>query len=65
MKKFTFTFVGKNAQEVQERFSAHYWDGGLDQYLEQDFLEGIGLDSDDTEFDDEGGVIIHTDKAVL
>lgn len=64
MDKFTFTFTGKNAEELAERFKAYYWDGGLDQYLEQEFLEEYGLDLDDTSMTDEG-VAIKTDDAEM
>lgn len=40
-KQFTFTFKGKNAEYLAERFSAFFLDGGLDQYLEQSFFGRI------------------------
>lgn len=61
MKKFTFTFTGERAEEVAERFSAYFWDGGLDQYIEQEFLADFGLGLDDVEMDDNGGAIVKTD----
>ena len=60
-KTFTFTFTGNSAEYMAERFSAYYWDGGLDETIEQDFLNEFGLSLDDTEFD-ENGVIIKTSK---
>lgn len=61
-KQFTFTFKGKNAEYLAERFSAYFWDGGLDQFLEQNFLEEFHLSLDNVEFK-EGGAIIDTDNA--
>lgn len=61
-QQFTFTFKGKNAEELAERFSAYFWDGGLDQTIEQDFLENYGLSLDDVEFE-KNGAIIDTDNA--
>lgn len=61
-KTFTFTFTGKNAENLAERFSAYYWDGGLDQYLEQEFLEEYDLSLDDTSMSEEG-VVINTENA--
>ncbi|MDR2166489.1 MAG: hypothetical protein LBE35_01385 [Clostridiales bacterium] len=56
---FTFRFRGERAEEVAEAFFAHYYDGGLDQSIEQNFLENFGLTLDDTEFD-KAGTIINT-----
>ncbi len=61
-KQFTFTFKGKNAEYLAERFSTYFWDGGLDQYIEQNFLEEYGLDLDNVE-SKECGAIIDTDNA--
>ncbi len=61
-KQFTFIFKGKNAEYLVERFSAYFWDGGLDQYIEQNFLEEYGLDLDNVE-SAESGAIIDTDNA--
>lgn len=63
MEKFTFTFTGANAKFMMERFSAYFWDGGLDQTIEQSFLEDYGLNLDNVEFDENGGAIINTDAA--
>lgn len=60
MKKFTFTFTGERAEEVANAFSAYFWDGGLDQTIEQDFLEGFSLSLDDVDFDENGGAIVRT-----
>lgn len=62
-KNFTFTFKGKHAEELTEQFSVHFWDGGLDQHIEQSFLEEYGLNLDDVEWDCNGDVIINTDNA--
>lgn len=61
-KQFKFTFKGKNAEELAERFSAYFWDGGLDQYIEQNFLEQYGVDLDNVEFE-KYDAIIDTDNA--
>ncbi len=65
METFTFTFTGKHARELAERFSAYFWDGGLDQTVEQGFLEDVGLSLDDVEEDPRGGVLVKTDGAVI
>lgn len=31
---------------MAERFAAYFWDGGLDQYLEENFLKQYGMDCD-------------------
>lgn len=49
---------------LAERFSAHFWDGGLDQFLEQNFLEEYDLNLDNVDFK-ECGAIIDTDKAKI
>ncbi len=61
-KQFVFIFKGKNAEELRERFSAYFWDGGLDEHIEQNFLEQYGLDLDDVEFV-KYGAMIDTDNA--
>lgn len=61
-KQFTFTFKGENAEYLAERFSAYFWDGGLDQYLEQNFLEEYDLSLDNVEYKKDGA-IIDTDNA--
>ena len=58
---FTFSFTGRRAQEIAERFSAFFWDGGLDQTIEQEFLEEYGLDCDDMTSDAPNECIINTD----
>lgn len=63
-KQFTFTFKGKNAEYLAERFSAYFGDGGLDQFLEQNFLEEYDLNLDNVEFK-ECGAIIDTDNAKI
>ncbi len=63
-KQFTFTFKGKNAEELAERFSAFFWDGGLDEHIEQNFLEGYDLSLDNVEFK-KCGAIIDTDNAKM
>ena len=65
METFTFTFTGKHARELAERFSAYFWDGGLDQTVEQGFLEDVGLSLDDVEEDPRGGILVKTDGAVI
>jgi hypothetical protein len=62
MKTFTIKFDGSKAEEMAERFAAYFWDGGLDQYLESEFLEQFGLDCDDMEFISKYEVKINTDK---
>ena len=59
---FTFIFSGKRAQEIAERFSAYLWEGGLDQIIEQDFLEEFGLSCDDMKSDTPNNCIINTDE---
>lgn len=61
-KQFTFIFKGKNAECLAEKFSAYFWDGGLDQFLEQNFLNEYDLNLDNVEFK-EHGAIIDTDNA--
>ena len=51
-RTFTFKFRGERADELAERFMAYFWDGGLDQTIEQGYLEEYGLDLDDVEFED-------------
>lgn len=58
---FTFTFSGKRAQEIAERFAAYFWDGGLDQTIEQDFLEEFGLSCDDMKAEAPNHCVINTD----
>lgn len=58
---FTISFTGKRAQEIAERFSAFFWDGGLDQTIEQEFLEEYGLDCEDMTADAPDHCIINTD----
>ena len=65
METFTFTFTGKHARELAERFSAYFWDGGLDQTVKQGFLEDVGLSLDDVEEDPRGGVLVKTDGAEI
>lgn len=59
---FTFTFKGRHAEEVNKLFSAAFWDGGFDEFFEQEFLEHYGMDLDDVDFDN-NGAIINTDNA--
>lgn len=61
--RFTFSFTGSHANEIMEAFAAHFWDGGLDQHLEQDFLEPHGFDCDDFEFIALNHVRVNTDHA--
>ncbi len=63
-KQFTFTFKGKNAEELAERFSAFFWDGGLDEHIEQNFLECYDLSLDNVE-SEKCGAIIDTDNATI
>ncbi len=65
MKDFTFRFTGKNAEKLAEAFSAYFWDGGLDQTIEQNFLGGYGLSLDDVSYGENGDAIIDTDNAEL
>ncbi|AVQ31182.1 MULTISPECIES: hypothetical protein [Fusobacterium] len=63
-RTFTFKFRGERADELAERFMAYFWDGGLDQTIEQGYLEEYGLDLDDVEFEEDGYVVsIDTSKA--
>ena len=63
-RTFTFKFTGDRADELAERFMAYFWDGGLDQIIEQGYLEDFGLNLDDVEFKEEGYVVaIDTNKA--
>ncbi|MGL4954845.1 MAG: hypothetical protein ACRCZO_17905 [Cetobacterium sp.] len=63
-KIFSFKFTGDNAEELAERFLAYFWDGGLDQTIESDFLSKFGLDLEDVSFEDEGYTAgIDTSKA--
>ena len=62
-KTFTFVFTGKHADEVASRFSGYFWDGGLDQYLEQEFLEQFGLDCDNFKQVDSNTVEVETENA--
>ncbi len=64
-KTFTFTFKGKNAQEIAERFAAYFWDGGLDQYIEQEFLEQFELDLDNVQMDGLYHAIIDSNNAKM
>lgn len=62
-KTFTFKFKGEHAEELAERFKAYFWDGGLDEIIEQNYLEEFGLNLDDVEFEEDGYVAsIETDK---
>lgn len=59
---FTFTFTGKKAQEIAESFAAYFWDGGLDQTIEQEFLKEHNLDLDDVkQGENQNQCIINTD----
>ena len=59
---FKVTFTGKRAEELNEAFSAYFWDGGLDQYIESEFLEQFNLDLDDVHFGhNANSVVIDTD----
>ncbi len=60
--EFVFTFIGERAQKVAERFSGGFWDGGLDQTIEQDILEEFGLSCDDMKYDSFSHCIINTDE---
>jgi hypothetical protein len=62
MKSFTIKFDGRNEEEVAERFAAYFWDGGLDQYLESEFLAQFDLNCDDMEMVSNYEVKINTDK---
>jgi hypothetical protein len=62
MKSFTIKFDGRNEEEVAERFAAYFWDGGLDQYLESEFLEQFHLSCDDMEMVSMYEVKINTDN---
>ncbi len=58
---FNIAFTGKRAEEINEAFSAYFWDGGLDQYIESEFLEQFNLDLDDVHFgDDANSVVVDT-----
>lgn len=63
-KTFTFTFEGKNAEEMAERFMTYFWDGGLDQSIEQDFLDNYNLSLDDVSGANYNPVI-NTDNAEM
>lgn len=63
-RTFTFKFRGNRADELAEHFMAYFWDGGLDQVIEQGYLEDFGLSLDDVEFEEEGYTAsIDTNKA--
>ncbi|MBS0958843.1 hypothetical protein JK162_10235 [Leuconostoc pseudomesenteroides] len=55
---FKIAFKGKRAEEVNEAFSAYFWDGGLDQHIESDFLERFDLDLDDVHFDENANSVV-------
>lgn len=58
---FKVTFTGKRAEELNEAFSAYFWDGGLDQYIESEFLDQFGLDLDDVHFgENTNSVVVDT-----
>lgn len=63
-KIFSFKFTGDRADELSENFMGYFWDGGLDQTIEGQFLEKFGLTLDDVDFKDEGyTAVIDTNKA--
>lgn len=62
-KTFTFVFTGKNAEMIADRFAVYFWDGGLDQYLEQEFLEEFGLDCDNFKWIEKNKVEVDTENA--
>lgn len=53
-KKFTITFTGSRAQELYDHFVGYFWDGGLDQTIEEMFLENYGLDCEDMAMTEDG-----------
>lgn len=53
-KTFTFKFKGNRADEFAEEFMVYFWDGGLDQIIEQGYLKGFGFSLDDIEFEEAG-----------
>lgn len=55
---FKIAFTGKRAEEVNEAFSAYFWDGGLDQYIEAYFLEQFDLDLDDVHFGENANSVV-------
>lgn len=61
--QFILSFTGNRADELTDAFSGVFWDGGIDQHLEQDFLEHYGLGCDDCEFTALNHVTINTDHA--
>lgn len=62
---FTFAFTGKNAATISERFAATFWDGGIDQHLECDFLEQYNLDCDDLLWGSYYHCIVNTNRAIV
>lgn len=55
---FKITFTGKRAEKLNEAFSAYFWDGGLDQYIESEFLDQFGLDLDDVHFGENANSVV-------
>lgn len=53
-KIFSFKFTGDNAEELAKHFLGYFWDGGLDQTIESNFLSEFGLDLEDVSFEDKG-----------
>lgn len=61
-KNFTITFTGKRAEELEKAFEGYFWDGGLDQIIEQGLLEEYNLSLDDVTGSNDNP-IIDTDNA--
>lgn len=63
MKKHLISLLlERNAETLAKKFEVFYWDGGLGQYIEQDFIENYGLSLDDANMS-EDGVVINMDNA--
>lgn len=60
---FLFSFSGKKAEVIAERFAAYFWDGGFEEYFEQYFLACYGMSCDDITFDTRYHCTINTNGA--
>lgn len=63
-KIFSFKFTGDHADQLAEHFMGYFWDGGLDQTIESQFLTKFELTLEDVDFKDKGyTAVINTKKA--
>lgn len=59
---FTIKFTGSRAKEIADLFAGYFWDGGLDQTIDEMFLQNHGLKIEDMTMDGLYTCILNTNR---